>query len=153
MAGRTVTLDANEAVAEIAHRTNEVIAIYPITPASPMGEFADQWSFEGRRNIWGADWRPLIAQVFADRCRNRPPGRIAGRFHNALARWAADAVRRTGAEAAVLAGGCFANRLLAERTAEAIRAAGVAVFLPLHVPPGDGGLAAGQLAAAVLAEG
>ena len=100
-----------------------------------------------------ADWRPLIAQAFADRCRNRPPGRIAGRFHNALARWAAEVVRRTGAEAAVLGGGCFANRLLAERTAAAIRAAGVAVFLPEQVPPGDGGLAVGQLAAAVLAEG
>ena len=48
-----VTVDGNEAVASVAHRTNEVIAIYPITPASPMGELADAWSVEGRRNIWG----------------------------------------------------------------------------------------------------
>ena len=50
---RQVTLDGNEAVASVAHRASEVIAIYPITPSSPMGEFADQWSNEGKRNLWG----------------------------------------------------------------------------------------------------
>ena len=49
-----VTLDGNEAVASVAHRTNEVIAIYPITPSSTMGELADEWSAAGRTNIWGA---------------------------------------------------------------------------------------------------
>ncbi len=48
-----VTIDGNEAAAWVAHHTNEVIAIYPITPSSNMGEWADQWSAEGRRNIWG----------------------------------------------------------------------------------------------------
>ena len=48
-----VTVDANEAVAQIAHLTNDVIAIYPITPSSPMGEFADQWSSQGVKNLWG----------------------------------------------------------------------------------------------------
>ncbi len=46
-------MDGNEAVARIAHQTNEVIAIYPITPASPMGELSDVWSAAGKRNIWG----------------------------------------------------------------------------------------------------
>jgi pyruvate-ferredoxin/flavodoxin oxidoreductase len=50
----TVTIDGNEAAAYVAHKTNEVIAIYPITPSSGMGELADQWSSEGRPNIWGA---------------------------------------------------------------------------------------------------
>ncbi len=50
---RTRTLDANEAVASVAHRTNEVIVIYPITPSSPMGEWCDEWSAGGRTNIWG----------------------------------------------------------------------------------------------------
>lgn len=50
----TVTIDGNEAAASVAHRTNDVIAIYPITPASPMGEYADAWSAVGQRNIWGA---------------------------------------------------------------------------------------------------
>ncbi len=48
-----VTIDGNEAAACVAHNTNEVIAIYPITPSSNMGEWADQWSAEGKRNIWG----------------------------------------------------------------------------------------------------
>ena len=48
-----VTIDANEAASHIAHHVNEVIAIYPITPASPMGEFADAWSMAGKKNIWG----------------------------------------------------------------------------------------------------
>ena len=48
-----VTLDGNEAVAHVAHRASEVIAIYPITPASPMGESADTWSAQGRTNLWG----------------------------------------------------------------------------------------------------
>jgi pyruvate-ferredoxin/flavodoxin oxidoreductase len=49
-----VTVDGNEAAAYVAHKTNEVIAIYPITPSSPMGEFSDQWSSDGKPNIWGS---------------------------------------------------------------------------------------------------
>jgi pyruvate-ferredoxin/flavodoxin oxidoreductase len=49
----TAMMDGNEAVAHIAHMLNEVIAIYPITPASPMGEHADDWSAEGIPNLWG----------------------------------------------------------------------------------------------------
>ena len=50
---RFVTVDGNEAAANIAYQVNEVIAIYPITPASPMGEYADAWSSQGRKNIFG----------------------------------------------------------------------------------------------------
>ncbi len=52
-APRTLTLDGNEAAATIAHLTSEVIAIYPITPSSPMGELAEQWTDERRENLWG----------------------------------------------------------------------------------------------------
>ena len=48
-----ITVDGNDAVTSVAHRTNEVIAIYPITPSSTMGERADEWSAQGRKNIWG----------------------------------------------------------------------------------------------------
>jgi pyruvate-ferredoxin/flavodoxin oxidoreductase len=48
-----VTIDGNEAAAYVAHMTNEVVAIYPITPASPMGEWADEWSSLGTKNLWG----------------------------------------------------------------------------------------------------
>src|SRR3954469_6508605 len=51
--GRAITVDGNEAVASIAHRVSEVIAIYPITPSSTMGELSDEWSAQGRPNLWG----------------------------------------------------------------------------------------------------
>ncbi|MBL7074760.1 pyruvate:ferredoxin (flavodoxin) oxidoreductase [candidate division KSB1 bacterium] len=50
---KKVTIDGNEAAAYVAHKINEVIAIYPITPSSNMGEWADAWSASGRTNIWG----------------------------------------------------------------------------------------------------
>ena len=56
-----VALDGNEAVARVAHGTSEVIAIYPITPASTMGELADAWSAAGDRNIWGTV--PLVQEM------------------------------------------------------------------------------------------
>ena len=48
-----VPMEGNTAAAYVAHATNEVIAIYPITPSSPMGELSDEWSAKGRKNIWG----------------------------------------------------------------------------------------------------
>jgi len=56
-----VMMDGNQAVAHVAHMVNEVIAIYPITPSSPMGEHADDFSAEGRRNLWGTV--PLVAEM------------------------------------------------------------------------------------------
>jgi pyruvate-ferredoxin/flavodoxin oxidoreductase len=54
MSTRTkLTLDGNEAVAHVAYRLNDVMAIYPITPSSPMAEWCDQWASEGKRNLWG----------------------------------------------------------------------------------------------------
>jgi len=53
MARRMVTIEGNTAVAIVAHATNEVIAIYPITPSSSMGEIADEMTAQGLRNIWG----------------------------------------------------------------------------------------------------
>ena len=48
-----VTCDANEAVASVAYRLNELIAIYPITPSSPMAESCDEWAALGKPNLWG----------------------------------------------------------------------------------------------------
>ena len=53
MPAKMKTLDANEAAAHVALRVNDLCIIYPITPSSPMGEFADQWASEGQANIWG----------------------------------------------------------------------------------------------------
>ena len=68
-------MDGNEAVASVAHRTNEVIAIYPITPSSGMGELADAWSAEGRTNIWGGV--PQVVEMQSE-------GGAAGALHGAL---------------------------------------------------------------------
>ncbi len=70
-----VTLDGNEAAARVAYQLNEVIAIYPITPSSPMGEWADQWAAEGKPNIWGTV--PLIMEMQSE-------GGAAGAVHGAL---------------------------------------------------------------------
>ena len=50
---QTVTIDGNTAAAYVAHAVSEVVAIYPITPSSPMGELADELSARGEPNIWG----------------------------------------------------------------------------------------------------
>src|SRR3954468_20068074 len=50
---KKITIDGNEAAASVAHRMSEVIAIYPITPSSNMGELSDEWSSQGKKNLWG----------------------------------------------------------------------------------------------------
>jgi pyruvate-ferredoxin/flavodoxin oxidoreductase len=70
-----VTIDGNEAAASVAHRLSEVIAIYPITPSSPMGEFSDEWSAKGQKNIWGTV--PLVIEMQSE-------GGAAGAVHGAL---------------------------------------------------------------------
>jgi pyruvate-ferredoxin/flavodoxin oxidoreductase len=69
------TMDGNEAVANVAYRLNEVIAIYPITPSSNMGEWADQWSSEGLKNVWGTV--PHVIEMQSE-------GGAAGAVHGAL---------------------------------------------------------------------
>ncbi len=68
-------LDGNEAVASVAYRCNELCCIFPITPASPMAEHADQWSSEGRRNVWGTV--PDVVEMQSE-------GGAAGALHGAL---------------------------------------------------------------------
>src|SRR5947199_1881500 len=69
------TIDGNEAVARVAYALNEVIAIYPITPASPMGEWADAWSAGGVKNLWGTV--PSVIEMQSE-------GGAAGVIHGAL---------------------------------------------------------------------
>ncbi len=69
------TMDGNEAVAYVAYRLNEVIAIYPITPSSNMGEWADQWASEAVPNIWGTV--PHVIEMQSE-------GGAAGAVHGAL---------------------------------------------------------------------
>ncbi|MBU6400333.1 MAG: pyruvate:ferredoxin (flavodoxin) oxidoreductase, partial [Verrucomicrobia bacterium] len=69
------TIDGNEAVARIAYKLNEVIAIYPITPASPMGEWADAWAATGSKNLWGTV--PAVVEMQSE-------GGASGAVHGAL---------------------------------------------------------------------
>lgn len=75
MKRQMVMTDANEATAWVAYRLNEIIAIYPITPSSPMGEYADAWAAEGIPNIWGTV--PDVTEMQAE-------GGAAGAVHGAL---------------------------------------------------------------------
>ncbi|MBI2418915.1 MAG: pyruvate:ferredoxin (flavodoxin) oxidoreductase, partial [Ignavibacteriales bacterium] len=75
MIRKKVTIDGNEAAAHVAFQTNEVIAIYPITPSSNMGEWCDQWASEGKKNIWGEV--PSVSEMQSE-------GGAAGAVHGAL---------------------------------------------------------------------
>jgi pyruvate-ferredoxin/flavodoxin oxidoreductase len=69
------TVDGNEAAASVAYRLNEVCCIYPITPSSPMAELADEWSSQGRANVWGTV--PAVVEMQSE-------GGAAGALHGAL---------------------------------------------------------------------
>jgi pyruvate-ferredoxin/flavodoxin oxidoreductase len=71
----TVTIDGNEAAAHVAYKTNDVIAIYPITPSSPMGESSDAWSASDEKNIWGMT--PIVREMQSE-------GGAAGAVHGTL---------------------------------------------------------------------
>ena len=72
---KTAMLDGNEAIARVAYLLNEVIAIYPITPASPMGEWADAWASQGQPNLWGTV--PSVVEMQSE-------GGAAGAVHGSL---------------------------------------------------------------------
>jgi pyruvate-ferredoxin/flavodoxin oxidoreductase len=72
---RNITIDGNEAAASVAHRVSEVIAIYPITPSSNMGEWADEWASQGKTNIWGVV--PSVVEMQSE-------GGASGAVHGAL---------------------------------------------------------------------
>ena len=69
------TIDANQSVAEVVYRLNEVIVIYPITPSSPMAEWADAWASEAHNNIWGTV--PTVVEMQSE-------GGVAGALHGSL---------------------------------------------------------------------
>ncbi len=91
------------------------------------------------------DWEPMIRCVLDDLANGVQTGTIAAKFHNGLADWAVEVARRFGCPQIVLSGGCFQNRVLQSRVRQKLRAAGFRVFTHQSVPPGDGGIALGQI--------
>ena len=75
MIRKKVTIDGNEAAAYSAYHVNEVIAIYPITPSSNMGEWADEWAAKGELNIWGSV--PMVVEMQSE-------GGASGSLHGAV---------------------------------------------------------------------
>jgi hydrogenase maturation protein HypF len=97
------------------------------------------------------DWAPMIRAMLRDRRAAVAVGSIAAMFHNTLADAIVDVAKRCGERRVVLTGGCFQNRLLAERSIVRLKLEGFVPYWPRRVPPNDGGIALGQIAAAMFA--
>jgi hydrogenase maturation protein HypF len=116
---------------------------FPLLPAEACEPAA------GDRSIPRGDWRPMLSAILADSASGVEAGITAARFHNALANWAAVVASHGPLRDVVVSGGCFQNRLLTERTLERLNQINCRAYLPNQIPPGDGGLAVGQLAVAM----
>jgi hydrogenase maturation protein HypF len=95
------------------------------------------------------DWEPMVRQILADLEQRVPIGRITARFHNTLVEVIVEVACRIGEEKLVLTGGCFQNGYLAERAVRRLEAEGFRPYWHQRVPPNDGGIALGQIFAAV----
>lgn len=117
--------------------------------AAERSRSSDSYRFliQERRKPLVLDWAPLIEDIIVDHDTGRSVEDIAMKFHNSLATAAVEVAEHLHAENVVLTGGCFQNRLLHELVAHKLRECGIEVFSHHLVPPNDGGLALGQLAA------
>ncbi len=95
------------------------------------------------------DWRPMLRQIINEVANNHAAGRIAANFHVTLAQMAVAVAQQIGEKVILLSGGCFQNRLLQEQTYQALQTAGFEVYHHHLLPANDGGLAAGQIMAAI----
>lgn len=93
------------------------------------------------------DWQPVIMEILADMRGGIPAGEVAAKFHNGLVDAIISVAQRIGQERVVLTGGCFQNKLLTENAVKKLSANGLQVFWHQRIPPNDGGIAAGQVAA------
>ena len=149
--------DAWAALLGIAHHS-----AYEAEAAMRFEDLADrseQGAFEvsivdhsgaGESPLHRLDWRPWVAETRQRLAQGHSPSRLAACFQNALAVGSLHIARRAGLETIVLGGGCFQNRLLTERMTDLLARDGFRVLTHRRVPPGDGGLAVGQIWAATL---
>ncbi len=95
------------------------------------------------------DWSPMIEAILADVEKGESVGIISAKFHNALAEGIVAVAKHAGQNRVVLSGGCFQNRYLTERAARRLQAEGFRPYWHQRVPPNDGGIALGQVVAAL----
>jgi hydrogenase maturation protein HypF len=95
------------------------------------------------------DWEPMILRILDDLNRGAPAGVVAARFHNTLAEVIVNVAVCIGQPRIVLSGGCFQNRYLTERTVRRLSETGFRAYWHQRVPPNDGGIALGQVAASL----
>lgn len=102
----------------------------------------------GRRpSRWIMEWKSIVRGIMSD-SRALPAGEAAAKFHNTLAEMVVSLARAVNEPTVILSGGCFQNKLLLERTTMRLKASGFEVLWPRVLPPNDGAIAIGQLAAA-----
>jgi hydrogenase maturation protein HypF len=93
------------------------------------------------------DWEPMVTEIIGEVNARLSIGHIAAKFHNTLAEMIVAAAQHVGEERVVLSGGCFQNRYLTERAVRRLQSEGFRPYWHQRVPPNDGGIALGQLAA------
>jgi len=93
------------------------------------------------------DWRPMVRSIVSDVRRGEPAGAIAARFHRTLAEMIVTVARSQGVACVILSGGCFQNRRLTEMAVTRLREEGFRPYWHQRIPPNDGGIALGQIAA------
>ncbi len=114
----------------------------------PVGSFSAAPAVNGK-NPAVVDWSPLVSRILEALSAGEPIPSIAALFHDWLAAALVEIARRIGQRQVCLSGGCFQNRRLTERAVTRLRSAGFAPFWHRQVPPNDGGLSLGQIAAAL----
>ncbi len=119
-------------------------------------EFAARNAGDGGEYRWDPfstelriDWEPMIRDIIADLAAGMPAPVMAARFHNTLAGMIVAVAVRTGERRVALTGGCFQNRILCETAIRRLREAGLSPYWHQRVPPNDGGIALGQVFAAL----
>jgi hydrogenase maturation protein HypF len=112
----------------------------------------ESYPFEVRDGLpWVVDWEPMLHQILKDVQRGLVSGVIAAKFHNALSELIVSVARKAGEGRVILSGGCFQNRYLTERTVRRLEQDGFRPYWHQRVPPNDGGIALGQVMAALRA--
>jgi hydrogenase maturation protein HypF len=99
------------------------------------------------------DWSKMVRKILVDVDRNVSIAAISARFHNALVEGIVAVAKRCGQKRVVLSGGCFQNRYLTERAVRRLQAEGFRPYWHQRVPPNDGGIALGQIVAALRLKG